>query len=253
MLKNIQIERMLLSTLVLAIGIILTLSPTIVSGQEEATSEAKGNSSKVKERVNERKQEAQQKIDDKRSQREEKTAEKTQAACERRLSKITSTMERLSSKADNLQGVIDSKYAKVQDFVTNKQLNDPDYDNLNAAVAEAQAASLVEIAALSELNVEIDCTDPEVTVSVSAFKDSASAAKESLRTYRQALVSLISSLRAAVADENNGDNSSDSENSDSSDEADEDDSSNETDEDANNPESEEVIEEESTNTTSEQE
>jgi hypothetical protein len=192
----------------------LLLLPHIASAQGSGNGTDQQDS--VSDRVEERKAAARQRIEDKRAQVEEKTQAARQAACERREDTLEASMERVSTQAGRLLGVIDKIYDRVQGFYETGQLTVSNYDELNAAVTDAQQAAKVEIEALDELNVEIDCENPDVAGSVAAFRDSATAARQSLKDYRAALVALISSLRAEAAENKADDSSSDDATDDSS-------------------------------------
>lgn len=195
-------------TATIAVAFIAAMSiPLLASAQGRGQG---GQPEEVAERVNTRKQEAQERVAEKRESIEEKSQERRQEACERRVEKLDSTMDRIESQANRLLGVMNSFYLRVQGFYDSGQLTVANYDELDTAVSDAQANALTEIAALSELNVDVDCTDEEVAVSVGAFKNSASSAKESLRSYRAALVELISSMKAEAAAQSSDDSNDDS-------------------------------------------
>lgn len=174
--------------------------PGVVNAQEET--QRRGQPVEVAERVAERKEAAMTMVEEKRETAQTKSQEARTAACERRADKLTSVMSRISAQATKHVGTFDSIYERVQGFYDKGQLTVANYDELNAAVTEAQATAQVEAGALSELNVEIDCEDPDVAGTVAAFRDSTTAAKDALRTYRASIVDLISSLRASAAEEN---------------------------------------------------
>ena len=174
----------------------------------------------VTARVNTHRQNGNQDVKEERAAlRQQQQQEKRQEICEKRLGLIETKISGFADRATRLQGVIDKIYLRVQGFYDSGQLTVSNYDELNAAVESAQLNASTEIAALTELSTDdIDCTDPNVSVKVASFKDGLGDARDALKAYRKALVELISSLRAAAAEENaNNTNGSTDENEDSSD------------------------------------
>ncbi len=179
----------------------IVIAPAAVVAQRSGNS---GNGTDkraaIEERVTERKEKAEQKVAERREMAETRSAEKIQAACERRTEKIQDITNRVSSQASRLLGVIDGFNIKVQNFYATGQLTVDDYDEQIEEITAAQENAKTEIAALGELSVDIDCTDPDVVIDVAAYRSSAQASKEALKEYRKELVELISSMRSAAAE-----------------------------------------------------
>lgn len=183
-------------------GIIAVAILLLVTLLVPITAHAVSNGSKPEEvsaRVAERKLEAKTSLEEKRANSELKIQEKRKEACEKRVSKLSSSMDRISTQATRLLGVMDDFYAKVQGFYESGQLTVANYDELNANVETAKANAELEISALGELNTDIDCNNPDVSSTISAFKGSTNAAKDSLKEYRKSLVALISALKSESA------------------------------------------------------
>ena len=200
MIKNTRTQStlMILAAMVLSVGFFI---PTVASAQQEE--KQRNRPADVAERIEERKSAAMTKIEEKRESTQEKSSEARKTACEKRQTKITAAMTRISTQASKHVETFDKIYERVQGFYEKGQLTVANYDELNAAVSDAQAAASLEASVLSELNVEIDCDNPDVAGTIATYRNSAKAAKESLKTYRSALVELISSLKAEVAQQNN--------------------------------------------------
>ncbi len=191
------------SSLAIMTGVILSLGlflPGVVNAQQE--DRQRGRPAEVTERIEERKSATKEMIAEKRETAQVKSTEARMAACEKRQAKITSAMSRISAQATKHVGTFDKIYERVQKFYDKGQLTVDNYDELNAEVAEAQAAATLEASVLSELNVEVDCENPDVAGTVATYRDSAQAAKESLKAYRSTLVDLISSLKAEAPQQN---------------------------------------------------
>jgi hypothetical protein len=204
MIKTIQLRNLAISTVAVLLTFAVVL-PGLTSAQEEI--QKRGQSADVAEKVAERKEAAMAKVEEKRETAQAKSQEARTAACERRTDKLISAMSRISTQATKHVGTFDSIYERVQGFYDKGQLTIANYDELNAAVAEAQSTAQLEVGILAELNVEIDCEDPNVAGTVTAFKDSTTSSKDALKAYKSSLVSLISSLKASAAEKRTQDNS----------------------------------------------
>lgn len=166
--------------------------------------EDRGRPANITEKIEERRAQALQRLEEKRTNSQEKSQEKRKAACERRASKLDKHTNRLALRSDRHADVMDRFFERVQEFYDKGQLTVSNYDELEAAAVEAQEKARAEVDTLEGLKVEVDCNDPDVAATVIAFRTSTESARESLKDYRRALVELISSMRAAAAEENAG-------------------------------------------------
>jgi hypothetical protein len=130
-------------------------------------------------------------------------------ACTARKKSLTNRMDNTVTWANKHKAVIDKIYTRVKDFHDSKNLNVPDYAALTAAVDTAQGNAQVSIDALDSLNVDVDCGSQTVAVTVSTFQQSVKDTRDSLKSYRAALVQLIKSLKGAStgAEDNSSTNS----------------------------------------------
>jgi hypothetical protein len=202
MTQSIYIKRLAIVLTALAFALV-ALMPAIAGAH--GNNEDEDHHTTSQERVEERQAKAQARIEARQARLEEREAvrqERRQAACERRLERINAVMDNLSRQASNHLIVFNRFYDRVQEFYDSGQLTVSNYGELKAAADASKDAAALEIEALVQLDVEVDCTDPEVAVKVGAFKDSAEAARDALKTYRKSLVELISSMRAEAAEQN---------------------------------------------------
>jgi hypothetical protein len=140
---------------------------------------------------------AQAKVAEKKAQVKGQTQEHRQQACQARKSNLTKRMSNAVSQAGRHKAVFDKIYTKVQAFYVNKNLNVSDYAGLKAKADSAQAASAASIEALKTTDISVDCTSSTVAQSVGTFQTAVGNTRDSLKTYRAALVDLISSLKGA--------------------------------------------------------
>lgn len=120
--------------------------------------------------------------------------------CERRQSQLAKIVQQLLMGSERLLTAMDNVYERVKGFYANGQLTVADYEELNDAVAVAQTEAQGSVAALTE-EFEFDCDNPSLGDQVFAFRESVADTRQTLKDYQAQLVALISSLRAAAADE----------------------------------------------------
>lgn len=152
---------------------------------------------------------AQAKVAEKKSQVKEQTEEHRQQACEARKTNLANRMSNAVTQAQKHKDVFDKIYARVKDFYTNKSLNVTDYASLTANVDTTQAAAADSISALKTLDVSVDCSSQTVATSVSAFQTAVGNTRDSLKTYRAAIVKLITAIKGASTSTTKTDNSTD--------------------------------------------
>jgi hypothetical protein len=98
-------------------------------------------------------------------------------------------------------GAIDGVYERVQGFYESGQLTVTDYDAQNSAVAEAQAEAQAAVEVATAYEFEFDCENPSLGDQLFGFREAITEARDALKAYRSELVGLISSLRAAAAED----------------------------------------------------
>ena len=134
---------------------------------------------------------------EKKTQIKEHTEAERQKSCEARKTSLDNRMSNAVRQAQKHKEVFDKIYTKVKDFYTTKNLNVSNYDTLTAAVDKAQADAAASITALQNLDISVDCTSQTVAGSVSTFQQAVKSTRDSLKTYRSALVDLIKALKGA--------------------------------------------------------
>jgi hypothetical protein len=136
------------------------------------------------------------------------TTEVRQKSCEARKASLTNRMNRLVTNSQKHKEVFDKIYTEVKAFHDSKSLTTADYDSLVSKVDTAQADAAAKIAALKSLDVSVDCTQPNVADSVSAFRAAASSTRDSLKAYRKAITALIVAVHQSAETNSSTDNSS---------------------------------------------
>jgi chromosome segregation ATPase len=145
------------------------------------------------------KQEAKTKVEtEHKSQAKVKSAEQKQKSCEARKASLTKRMNNSVAAAQRHKENFDKIYARVKTFHDTKSLNVTNYDTLVASVDKAQQDAVDQIAALKALDVAVDCTQTDsLATNISAFQTAVKSTRDSLKTYRKAIVDLITQLHGA--------------------------------------------------------
>lgn len=153
------------------------------------------------------KQKAQERIAEIKTQIEARKLQLSQDKCERHKARLEAAIPRLGTHASRHLAVIDKIYERVQGFYESGQLTVSNYEELKATIDAAQVDASAAVTALQEYQIEVDCESEDVGEQLDGVREAANQAKEALKTYRKALVELISSLRAEAAEQNaqNGD------------------------------------------------
>jgi hypothetical protein len=129
---------------------------------------------------------------------ETKTHEQKQKACDARKTNLTKRMSNSVAAAERHKAVFDKIYTKVQNFYTTKKLNVANYDTLKASADTAKQDAADQIAALKSLDVAVDCTQADsLATNISAFQAAVKSTRDSLKTYRKAIVALITQIHGA--------------------------------------------------------
>lgn len=193
--------RMTLLSIVLFCGLVLAV-PVSAHAMDDSSSssDSTGDTSDSAESSTLRdhfKALAQQEVADKKAQVKERTQAERQKACNARKTNLTNRMNNAVKRAQNHKAVFDKIYTKVKTFHDSKGLTVQNYDTLVAAADAAGANAAASISALQSLDVSVDCTSSNVADSVSAFQQAVKASRDSLKTYRTAIVDVITSLKGA--------------------------------------------------------
>lgn len=192
-------QKQILLPLGLAVAFIAAgsaFAPASVYAKQEKSN--KDKQTEIREKVNQRKSEAKEKVEERRQTVKQQSKESRKDVCGKNKDKLTRSMSKVSEQATRHMETFDSIYERVQGFYESGKLTTADYDQLDQAATDAQSQAYAEIMSLEELAGEVDCDNPDVAASVTAFKDAAGGAKESLKQYRRSLVDLISSLKSAA-------------------------------------------------------
>lgn len=231
--KAIQLVSTIL-VLLLGATALLAVSSVVVHAQTTQSTKRE----EIQEKIQQKRQEVLDRQEARKEARGEKREEQRVAACERNSAKLVKAMERLTGKAERHLSVISSFQTKVENFYAKGQLTVENYDELYSAVVAAQEKATNNVTALSEVEVDIDCSDSEVATAVGLYRVIANDTRDTLKEYRKSLVALISAMRAEASE----DSDDDSEDETSSENEDETEAGEQENEAENEPESEDSSE-----------
>ncbi len=231
----------LLFTAVFVLSAAVLPASVIAHGQATAQ-RGNGRSEQAQVTAEERREQVQQKRETRtaaiKERVDERQAQVLQDVCERRETKLNALVPRLANQSTRVLSAIDGVYERVQGFYDSGQLTVVDYDEQNDAISEAQTEAQAAVEVATSYEFEFDCDNPSLGDQLFAFREAVTEARDALKTYRSELVGLISSLRAAAAEDATADDSGDDTSESDSEDASDDSEDSELDESESNEESE---------------
>lgn len=121
--------------------------------------------------------------------------EKRKAACEQRQENINKKIANFADKAQKHLDTFDGIYDKVTTYKEDKNAQVTNWADLVTAAEDTQKDAAVKVAALKDLAVEVDCSDPATaTVKLGAVREAAKSARDALHAYRMAIKDMVVAL-----------------------------------------------------------
>ena len=178
-----------------------TAGPEAQSGLADDSNRREG----VKLRVNQLREDAKKDLEKKRDGRKEMAEEKRKLVCENKQKAIENKLAAFNQAADKHLAKLDDVYKRIQAYKAAENLQPANYDDLIVAATAKQEAATAAVAALKEVAVGVDCSDPETVVKLSAVREAAKATRTALHEYRKALKDIVVALAQSKDDAENGD------------------------------------------------
>lgn len=178
-----------------------TAGPEAQSGLADDSNRREG----VKLRVNQLREDAKKDLEKKRDGRKEMAEEKRKLVCENKQKAIENKLAAFNQAADKHLAKLDDVYTRIQAYKAAENLQPANYDDLVAAATAKQEAATAAVAALKEVAVGVDCSDPETVVKLSAVREAAKATRTALHDYRKALKDIVVALAQSKDGAENGD------------------------------------------------
>lgn len=185
--------------------LVLSLSVALPAAAQANPQRAAEIRNEARENADARKQKREDKVAEIKSEVEARRAMLTQEKCEARKARLETRIPKLSKSAVTVKGVIDRMYEKVQGFYEDGQLAVSNYEELVAAIELAKSESETSLEALESYEFEVDCESETIAAQIDSYRTAVKEAREDLKSYRGALVGLISSLRAETAEQEGAD------------------------------------------------
>lgn len=145
----------------------------------------------VQKKVQQLRAEAKSEIEEKRKTRETLSADKRMKVCENRKKAIDNKLSAFNSGADKHLAKMNSIYDKILAFQEQKQIVVVNIDELTADADAKKLAATEAVGALKTVAVNVDCSDPETTVTLGTVRDAAQTARKALHDYRMSLKNIV--------------------------------------------------------------
>ncbi len=193
-----------LNALVISTFMVLAAGPAILAqGNRPDVSTQRAQ---AQENSQTARQQSQERVEAIKQEVAERRAEIEQEVCERRQDRLNTVMPRLATSSNTLKSTFDTIYERVQGFYDSGQLTVENYDELKEAVDAAQANAEAAVEAINNYEFELDCENSNVGQQLDGFRQAVSEARTELKSYQEALVNLISALRAEAAEQQETEN-----------------------------------------------
>lgn len=198
------------------LGIIIVFSMvlpslTTISAQSENENETETSSEQpeTNDRVNNRaemlREAARQRVEANTEARAAQTEERIaarQQACEQRKSVIESRMEVLATRGANLDAKVSSFLSRLESFINDSGVVVADYETLYANVTSVQVQYQESLAVVTELRVDLVCSDPDsVYQAVTAYRESLVELKSDAKDYIESVKRLAQAVKSAAQEQ----------------------------------------------------
>jgi len=145
----------------------------------------------VQKKVQQLRADAKSEIEEKRKNRETLSADKRMKVCENRKKAIDNKLSAFNAGADKHLTKMNSIYDKILAFQEQKQIVVVSIDELTADADAKKLAASEAVGALKTVAVNVDCSDPETTVTLGTVRDAAHTARKALHDYRMSLKNIV--------------------------------------------------------------
>lgn len=154
----------------------------------------------VRNKVQQLRAEAKSEIEAKRKNRETLSADKRMKVCENRKKAIDNKLSAYNNAADKHLTKLDAIYVKILAFQEEKQVVVSNIDELTTDADAKKLAATESVAALKTVAVDVDCSDPETTITLGTVRDAAQATRKALHEYRMSLKNIVVAIAQSQSD-----------------------------------------------------
>lgn len=173
-------------------------SDTSTQSDDSSSDDSDTSKSELKQRLKEARASAQKRVETERENKKEQTKEKRKTLCENRLKTINNKISAYTKAGTTQLNHLNAVYDKLKNFQSENSVEVANFADLTAAADEKQQAAANAVAVLQSVATDVDCSDPEVAVTLGTIKEAAKAAKTALREYRASLHDILVALAQAV-------------------------------------------------------
>lgn len=165
---------------------------------QEALAKAQQRANEARQKVAQAQAEAEKRRTEALQKGGEKLTTARKRACDKRETTITNLMKRINNRGGNHVQLITTVSQRVQAFYTQQGLTVENYDVLLSAVASAKANAEAAKAAVDSAQQQFDCDGTDPTGTAASFKQLTQARNEATKAYRDAVKQLIDAVKAAA-------------------------------------------------------
>lgn len=167
----------------------------------------------AKQKIESNKEKAKSAVEELKAKASGKSAEARQKACDARKSSMETIMNNAGRFATKYKERFDTVFERAMSFKEENVLVVADYDSLVEAANTAGESVDAAVAALTDMEVTIDCTDPDsVATSLSTYKQGVVEARTALKSYRDAIKDVLKAVKTAAESEQSTDDTNETTN-----------------------------------------
>lgn len=134
-------------------------------------------------------------LGDLRQRAKQQTQEERIAHCEQRKTGLQTKLTSLQKNARSFMTKVTNVYEAAQKYMDSRDFSSETLSTQLIAADAAQADAEVQVSALEQLAVTIDCNSTSVAQQVASFRSAAEKARDSLHMYKQAVKDVLKTLR----------------------------------------------------------
>jgi hypothetical protein len=186
-------KKLLLVAAIFSVLIVAPVSAQQVEQPQSAREEAQ-------KRAAERQQSREDRVAEIKKEAEARKIEFQKERCEAREQRLRELLPKLANGGERVKSAIDKSYTRVQTFYETGKLTVTNYQQLVDAIELAKANAESALQTVESYQFVVDCDKEGVGTQLDSYRTAVQEAREALKTYRKAVVDLISALRAEAAE-----------------------------------------------------
>lgn len=174
------------------------VSNTSQSDDGALSDESDVSKTEVRQRLKDARESAAKRVEAERESKKEQTKERRKNLCENRVKSINNKVQAYTKAGTTQLNHLNTVYDKLKNFQSSNAVEVANFAELSADADAKQQVAVDAVAALQSVAADVDCSDPDVAVTLGTIKEAAKAAKTALREYRASLHDILVALAQAV-------------------------------------------------------